>query len=92
MKEVMQGKADSLGGGVWKKRLNDNMDRSIIAAKGKKNWFFVYLFMKKDRENINKAEEAEFKKLANNYAALAPSAINALLKSNDLVEICHEQN
>ncbi|CUI06882.1 Putative cytoplasmic protein [Janthinobacterium sp. CG23_2] len=55
----MEGKADPLGGGVWKKRLNDNMDRAIIAAKGEKNWIFMFLFMKKDRENIDKAEEAE---------------------------------
>ena len=91
MKEVMEGKADLLGGGVWKKRLNDNMDRSIIAAKGEKNWFFVFLFMKQDRENIDKAEEAAFKRLASSYAALTPSAITALLKSNDIVEICHEK-
>lgn len=91
MKEVMEGKADLLGGGVWKKRLNDNMDRSIIAAKGEKNWIFVFLFMKKDRENIDKAEEADFKKLASSYALLKPSAITALLESKDFVEICHEQ-
>ncbi|NHZ33682.1 type II toxin-antitoxin system RelE/ParE family toxin [Massilia rubra] len=91
MKEVMEGKADALGGGVWKKRLNDNMDRSIIAAKGEKNWIFLFLYMKKDRENIDKAEETQFKKLAGSYALLTPSAIAALLKSCDLVEICHEQ-
>ncbi|WP_317204805.1 type II toxin-antitoxin system RelE/ParE family toxin [Janthinobacterium sp.] len=91
MKEVMEGKADLLGGGVWKKRLNDNMDRSIIAAKGEKNWIFVFLFMKKDRENIDKVEVADFKKLASSYALLTPSAIAALLKSNDFVEICHEK-
>ena len=38
IKEVMQGKADDLGGGVWKKRLNDNMHRSIILAHGGKYW------------------------------------------------------
>lgn len=85
----MEGKADLLGGGVWKKRLNDNMDRSIVAAKGEKNWFFVFLFMKQDP--IDKAKEAAFKKLASSYAALTPSAITALLKSNDIVEICHEK-
>ncbi|ATQ78719.1 addiction module toxin RelE [Massilia violaceinigra] len=91
MKEVMEGKADPLGGGVWKKRLNDNMDRSIIAAKGEKNWIFMFLFMKKDRENIDKAEETHFKKLAGSYALLTPAAITALLKSSDFVEICHEE-
>lgn len=89
MQQVMEGKAVALGGGVWKKKLNDNMDRSIIVAKGGENWIFVYLFMKKDRENIDKAEEAMFKRLAADYARLSPSAIRTQLASNDLVEICH---
>ena len=32
--EVIQGRADDLGGGVFKKRLNDNMHRSIRIGKG----------------------------------------------------------
>jgi hypothetical protein len=55
-KEVSQGQADDLGGGVWKKRLNDNMHRSIILAKGKKNWIYTYLFARKDRSNIDDKE------------------------------------
>ena len=34
IREVMNGQADDLGGGVFKKRLNKNMYRSIILAKG----------------------------------------------------------
>ena len=30
IREAMQGQVDDLGGGVFKKRLNDNMHRSII--------------------------------------------------------------
>lgn len=37
MREVMAGQADDLGGGVFKKRLNDNRHRSIILAKGYAN-------------------------------------------------------
>jgi hypothetical protein len=92
MAEVMEGKADSLGGGVWKKRLNDNMDRSIIAAKGALNWIFVFLYSKKDRENIAQAEEDVFKKLAGEYALLTPEKIAALLQSKKFVEICHERS
>jgi hypothetical protein len=47
VKEAQQGQADNLGGGVWKKRLNDNLDRSIVLAKGGRYWIFVYLFQKK---------------------------------------------
>jgi len=31
--QVVLGQADDLGGGVFKKRLNDNMHRSIVLAK-----------------------------------------------------------
>ena len=34
IQQVMAGQADDLGGGVFKKRLNDNAHRSIIVAKG----------------------------------------------------------
>ena len=44
----MRGQADDLGGGVFKKRLNDNMHRSIVLAKGGRHWVFAYLFAKKE--------------------------------------------
>lgn len=50
--EVLRGQADDLGGGVFKKRLNKNLRRSIILARGRKYWIYTYLFAKKDRENI----------------------------------------
>ena len=48
----MLGQCDDLGGGVFKKRLNKNMHRSIILAKGRRYWIYEYLFAKKDRANI----------------------------------------
>ena len=62
IREVMKGQADNLGGGVFKKRLNDNMHRSIVLAKGGRHWVFAYLFAKKDRANIDADELAAFKK------------------------------
>ena len=62
IREVMQGQADDLGGGVFKKRLNKNMHRSIVLAKGGRHWIFAYLFAKKDRANIDGDELADFKK------------------------------
>jgi hypothetical protein len=53
IREVMQGQADDLGGGVFKKRLNRNMHRSIVLAKGGRHWIFAYLCAKKDRANMN---------------------------------------
>ncbi len=34
IRQVMDGQAVDLGGGVFKKRLNDNKHRSLILAKG----------------------------------------------------------
>ena len=89
--EVMLGLGDNLGGGVWKKRLNKNMDRSIILAKGAKNWFFVFLFQKSGRENIDEAEEAEFKKLADAFWKANSAQIEAQLRTKKLVEICNDK-
>ena len=86
----MQGQADDLGGGVFKKRLNDNMHRSIILAKAGKHWIYAYLYAKKDRENITQEELAGFKKLAKDYAGAAEEKIAALLGDKELQEICHE--
>jgi len=53
IRQVALGQVDDLGGGVFKKRLNDNMYRSIVLAKSGEFWVFVYLFAKQDRENID---------------------------------------
>ncbi len=42
--EVIKGQADDLGGGVFKKRLNKNMYRSIILTKGGEFWFLRISF------------------------------------------------
>ncbi|MGF6177316.1 hypothetical protein ABIE33_005636 [Ensifer sp. 4252] len=62
--EVASGQADDLGGGVFKKRLNDDMHRSIVVAKAGEFWVFAYLFAKKDRANIDDDELLAFRKLA----------------------------
>ena len=90
IRQVIQGQADDLGGGVFKKRLNDNMHRSIILAKVGKHWIYAYLFAKKDRENITPNELTAFKKLANDYASAGEEKIAALLEVKELLEICHD--
>jgi hypothetical protein len=83
------GQPDDLGGGVFKKRLNDNMHRSIILARGGRHWVYEYLFAKKDRENIAFDELAGFRALAKAYAGLAQAQIEKLLQDRDLTEICN---
>lgn len=88
--DVWQGKADDLGGGVWKKRLNNNLDRSIILAKGKKYWIYTYLFSKKDQVNMDDDELADFRKLAKIYEKLTEADIVKDITARKLIEICHD--
>ena len=88
--ETQLGQADDLGGGVFKKRLNNNMHRSLILAKGRRHWVYAYLFAKKDRDNITPDELADFKKLADAYARMTPAEADAALRNSDLLEICHD--
>ncbi|CDZ77220.1 hypothetical protein BN59_01502 [Legionella massiliensis] len=90
IQQVIQGQAIDLGGGVFKKRLNENKHRSIILAKGGNYWIYEFLFAKKDLDNIDDDELASFRKLAKAYAGLSESQIRQLLESKDLVEICNE--
>ena len=87
----MQGQADDLGGGVFKKRLNKNMHRSIVLAKGGRHWIFAYLFAKKDRANIDDDELADFKKLAQAYGRMTDAELKAVLNQGDLLELCDEE-
>ena len=90
IRQVMAGQGDDLGGGVFKKRLNDNMHRSIILAKGGRYWMYEYLFAKKDRDNIEDDELTAFRSLAKAYAGLTDVQIAALVSGKDIVEICHD--
>lgn len=90
IEQVLLGQVDDLGGGVFKKRLNDNLHRSIILAKGGKYWVFEYLFAKKDRANIENDELLAFRLLANSYAGLTQLQVNQLILNGDFVEICHD--
>lgn len=90
IKQVMLGQADDLGAGVYKKRLNDNMHRSIILAKGGKHWVYEYLFAKKDRDNIEDDELRAFRQLAKSYADLTQLQLDAFVGSGHFVEICHD--
>ena len=87
--QVMQGQADDLGGGVFKKRLNDNRHRSIILAKGGRYWIYEYLFAKQGRDNIDADEIKAFRALAKNYAELSEAQVTELVTQRFFVEICH---
>lgn len=88
--QVKAGQADDLGGGVFKKRLNDNMHRAIVLAKSGSYWVFEYLFAKKDRDNIDSDELMAFRLLAKSYAGLTDFQIAQLVNAKHFVEICHD--
>lgn len=90
IRQVMLGQADDLGGGVFKKRLNRNMHRSIILAKGGKHWMYAYLFAKQDRVNIDDDELVGFRRLVKSYETLSDPQIARLLRDGDFEEICHD--
>lgn len=92
IKEVTEGKADDLGGGVYKKRLNQNRHRSIILAKGQNYWVYEFLYAKKDLDNISEQELENFKRLAKAYANLKMYQLDELLSEMALLEICREKN
>ena len=85
--EASLGQADDLGGGVFKKRLNDNRHRAIILAKAADFWIYEYLFAKSDRANIDDTELQAFRKLARSYGTLTPQQIERLLVSGQWKEI-----
>ena len=83
--ELRKGQGDSLGGGVWKKRLDKNRQRAIVLTKVAEFWVYVYLFAKKDRENITPKELRGFKKLSGDYQS---ADVEQMLRNGDLNEIC----
>ena len=91
IRQVMMGQADGLGGGVFKKRLNDNRHRSIVLAQGGRCWVYAFLFAKQDRANISPDELGELRKLAAAYARMTASELNTALSNGDLLEICHDE-
>ena len=91
MLEVMLGQADDLGGGVFKKRLNENRHRSIVLAKGGHHWVFAFLYAKKDRARIDLDELAAFRKLAQAYGRMTPAELAFALSQGDLQELLHDK-
>lgn len=87
--QIALGQAHDLGGGVFKKRLNDNMHLSIVLAKAGEFWVCAYLFAKKDRSNIDDDELLAFRKLADLYRGKAKADLEAELDIGALLEIDH---
>jgi hypothetical protein len=88
--QTVRGQADDLGGGVFKKRLNDNRYRAILLTKAGEFWVFTYLFAKQDRANIDDDELKAFRALALLYRRKTTDDIAAELVGGAITEICHD--
>jgi hypothetical protein len=86
--QVMAGQADDLGGGVFKKRLSNNLYRSIILARGGDYWVYQYLFAKQDRANIDDDELRVLRGIAKDYAGLTFERVAELIADEQWIEIC----
>jgi len=87
VQQAMLGQAVDMGGGVFKKRLNQNRHRGIVLAKSGTRWVLEYLFAKQDKANISRDELLAFRKLAALYANLTDEQVQALLNNGDWMEI-----
>jgi hypothetical protein len=79
-----------LGGGVYKKRLDENRHRSIILANSGHFWIYEFLFAKKDKDNIDESELMAFRTLVKAYKGLTSTQVQQLLDEGDFLEICHD--
>ncbi|MGW8463397.1 type II toxin-antitoxin system RelE/ParE family toxin [Pseudomonas sp. CLCA07] len=88
--EMLNGQAENLGGGVWKKRLNANRHRSIVLARGANYCVYQFLYAKKDQSNITPRQLADLRELSKVYAGLTEMELQRLLDMKEFVEIPHE--
>ncbi|WP_241303275.1 type II toxin-antitoxin system RelE/ParE family toxin [Burkholderia stabilis] len=88
-RELARGQGTGLGGNVWKKRLDGNRQRGIVLSKVGQAWVFVFLFAKRDRDDIDERELRAFRKLAADVGRRTDADIATLIALKELVEICN---
>ncbi|MGE1152788.1 type II toxin-antitoxin system RelE/ParE family toxin [Pseudomonas kitaguniensis] len=89
--EMLKGQADNLGGGVWKKRLNQNRHRSMVLAKGRHYWVYQLLFAEQHQSNISQKDLVGLRAIAKTYEGLNQAQVQQLLDMKEFVEIHHDQ-
>lgn len=96
--EMNQGLIDAnLGGGLFKKRIAMSGQgkrgswRTLLGFQKAKRSFFLYVFAKNSRENIEDRELTALKHLAKYYLSMKPNEIRAALDCGELSEVnCNE--
>ncbi len=87
----------NLGAGLFKKRIampgqgKRGSWRALLGFQAGKKAFFLYLFPKNSRDNIEDDEMKALKRLARYYLTLKPSEIKTALQCGELEEVsCNE--
>ncbi|MEE8056510.1 MAG: type II toxin-antitoxin system RelE/ParE family toxin [Pseudomonadales bacterium] len=82
-----------LGDHLYKKRVampgqgKSGSYRTMIGAVIGDRYFFLYMFAKSDKSNINKREKLALKELAKEYVDFDQKAINNLINSGELIKV-----
>lgn len=85
-----------LGGGVIKQRIarkgqgKSGGFRSVVLFRQGERAFFVYAFVKSDRDNIDQSELSTYKTAAAVYLNYTDDELALFLKQGTLMEISHE--
>ena len=93
IQEAERGVAADLGGHVIKQRIarpghgKSGGYRTLIVFKKGEKAFFIYVFPKRDRENIDKDELTAFKKAAKELLALSDEQIGQLIEIGALTQV-----
>jgi hypothetical protein len=92
--EMSRGLIDAdYGGYLYKKRIampgkgKSSGYRTLLGAALGEKYFFLYLFAKKDKANINKREELALKELAKKFMNFNQIIINELLAKGELIRV-----
>lgn len=99
IQEMEQGLVDAdLGGYLFKKRValqgqgKRGGARTIVASKIQGRWFFLYGFLKNERDNISNIELKALQGLAAQLLELSDVQLKKALLANEITEVHHEQN
>jgi hypothetical protein len=92
--EMEQGLIDAeLGGCLYKKRValigqgKRGGARTIVASKVNDRWFFLYGFLKNERDNINSIELKALQGVAKELLELSDAQIKKALTAHEITEV-----
>ncbi len=93
-KEMGQGLIDAdLGDHLYKKRVampgqgKNGSYRTMIGAVIGNRYFFLYMFAKSDKANVNKREKLALKELAKEFISFDQATIDNLVNDGELIKV-----